>query len=160
MLRARIVVLPLLASLVSVLAWSQPSGKRHRSSPTAVGGTYSIAFNLNIESALPANSTIVCKVQIAPASSLVSILSAQAAPAESASAIAAVTGSTATCAVEIPFSWSIERTRSGVLLSYEIDALNASGSLPAVVRTSALQGVPESYPSSEEPSALSFNVTF
>jgi hypothetical protein len=158
--RARIAVLLFLTSLVSVCAWSQPSGKRHGSSPTAVGGTYSITFNLNIESTLPANSTIVCKAQIAPSSSLASILSAQAAPTESASGIAVVTGSTATCAVEIPFAWSVESTRNGVSLSYEMNALNASGSLPAVVRTSALQGVPESYPGSGETSTLSFNVTF
>ena len=158
--RTRIAVLLFLASLVSVSAWSQPSGKHHGSSPTAVGGTYSITFNLNIESTLPANSSIVCKAQIAPAGSVFGNLSAQGAPTESAAGIAAVTGSTATCVVDIPFSWSVESTRNGVSLSYEIDAFNTSGSLPAVVRSSALQGVPESYPGSGESSPLSFNVTF
>jgi hypothetical protein len=161
--RARFAVLLIFASLVSASAWSQPSGQRHGSNPpatTAVGGTYSITFNLNIESTLPASSTIVCKAQIAPAGSFFNTVSAQPGPAESASGMATVTGSTATCAVEIPFSWSVESTRNGVLLNYEIDAVNAAGSLPAVVRTSSLQGIAESYATSAGTSSISFNVTF
>jgi hypothetical protein len=160
MLRSRIPVVLLLASLVSAPAWSRPVAE-HRGAPTAVSGVYSITFNLNIESTLPANSTITCKAQIVPAGANMNSFNFQyaAIPLESASGVASVTGSTATCVVEIPFSWTVESTR-GVSLSYEVDADNAPGALPAVVRTSTQQGIAESYPSSGGTSAVSFNVTF
>jgi len=41
-----------------------------------------------------------------------------------AAGLATVTGSTATCVAEIPFSWTVENARGGVLLSYEIDAVS------------------------------------
>jgi hypothetical protein len=161
MLRSRISLFLLFASLASTTAWSRPVAEHHGQGPTAESGVYSITFNLNIVSTLPANSTITCKAQIAPAGSMESSFNQQAAvPVESASGVAAVTGATATCLVEIPFSWSVERARNGASLSYEIDAVNASGTLPAVVRTSIQQGVAEAYPSSGGTSSVSFNVTF
>jgi hypothetical protein len=161
MLRSRIPVVLLLASLASAPAWSRPVAD-HRGAPTAVSGAYSITFNLNIESTLPANSTITCKAQIVPAGANLNSFNSQfaAVPLESAGGVASVTGSTATCVVEIPFSWTVDSSRGGVSLSYEIDADNAPGVLPAVVRTSAQQGIAETYPTSGGTSAVSFNVTF
>jgi hypothetical protein len=161
--RSRIPVLLLIASLASASAWSRPVAEHHGSNPTptAVSGVYSITFNLNIASTLPANSTITCKAQIVPASSSFNGLASQeAAPFESAAGVATVTGSTATCSVDIPFSWSLQSTRRGVALSYQLDAVNAAGSLPAVVRSSVLQNIQESYPASGATSSISFDVTF
>jgi hypothetical protein len=160
MLRSRIPVVLLLASLASTVAWSRPVAEHRGANPTAVSGLYSITFNLNIESTLPVNSTITCKAQIVPAGADLNSSQFAAIPLESASGVASVTGSTATCVVEIPFSWTVESTRGGVSLSYEVDADNAAGALPAVVRTSAQQGIAESYPSSGGTSSVSFNVTF
>jgi hypothetical protein len=161
MYRARIAVLLLIASLASTAAWSRPVAEHRGASPTAVSGVYSITFNLNIASTLPANSTITCKAQIAPAGSSFEGFTSQAgAPYESATGVATVTGSTASCAIEIPFSWSVQSVRGGVALSYELDAINAAGSLPAVVRTSILENVQEPYPASGGTSSLTFNVTF
>lgn len=160
MARTRIAALLLAASFIAVPSFARPVAEHHGSS-TTVSGTYSITFNLTIASTLPANSTIVCKAQVAPANSNLEGFNAQvAAPVESASGVGAVSGSTATCAVEIPFSWTVEATRQGVALSYEIDAITPSGTLPAVVRTSTQQGLAESYPSSGGTSSISFNVTF
>jgi hypothetical protein len=160
MIRTRISALLLFATLASASAWTQPVAN-HRTTSTAVTGVYSITFNLTIESTLPANSTIVCKAQIVPGNSALNSFAPQSAavPMESAGGVAQVTGSTATCAVDIPFSWTVEASR-GVALSYEIDAVNATGTLPAVVRTSVQQGIAESYPTSGGMASVSFNVTF
>lgn len=159
--RSRIALCLLAASLVSATALAGPVAEHRGSGPTTVSGTYSITFNLTIVSTLPANATITCKAQIAPANAAVSSFQQQSSvPFESAAGVATLTGSTATCTVEIPFSWTVEGTRGGVSLSYELDGLNASGSLPAVVRTSVQQNVAQPYPSSGATSTVTFNVTF
>ena len=145
----------LFALLVTVAALAAPAPE-HRGAPTAVSGVYSLTFNLNIASTLPAGAAITCKAQIVPVQSL----EQAAAPMESATAIASVTGSTATCAVEIPFAWTLANPRQDVALSYEIDAFNAQGSLPVVVRTSVQQGIAEPLPASGATSSVSLNVTF
>ena len=161
MSRFRIAVFLLLASLPLLAAASAPVAEHRGSGPAAVSGVYSVTFNLNIASELPANSTIVCKAQIAPAGAAFPGFSQQvfAVPVESASSVAAVTGATATCTVEIPFSWTVQTAR-GVQLSYQIDAVNAGGALPAVVRTSSQQGIAQPYPASGGVSSLAFSVTF
>jgi len=158
--RIRISAFLLLASLASASGWSQSAAQHRGGAPTAVSGVYSITFNLSIASTLPANSTIVCKAQITPGIAGFGNYNAQAVPVESASGVASVSGPTATCSVEIPFAWTVETARGGAALSYEIDAINAAGSLPAVVRTSAQQGVAESYPSPGGTSSVTVNVTF
>ena len=159
-IRSRIAFALMMAALVLPVC-AQPAAQHHGSGPTAVAGTYSITFNLNIASTLPANATIVCKAQIAPGGNFYSSMNPQVAvPVESASGVATITGTTATCLVEIPFSWNVETTRNGVALSYELDAVNASGTLPAVVRTSTQQGIAQAYPSSGGTASVTFNVTF
>jgi len=162
MSRTRIACSLLAASLVAASAWAGPIAEHHRSGPSTVTGTYSITFNLNIVSTLPAGATIACRVQIVPATSGMPGFTPQSAPSlvESASGVASVSGSTATCEIEIPFSWTVQSTRGGASLSYQIDAFNATGSLPTVLRSSAQQEVAEPYPSSSGTSTLSFNVTF
>lgn len=160
MARSRFAALLLAVSFVTASSFARPVAEHHGSA-MAVSGAYAITFNLTIASTLPANSTIVCKAQAAPANSNLEGFNAQvAAPVESASGVATVSGSTATCAVEIPFSWTVETTRQGVALSYEIDAINPSGALPTVVRTSVQQGMVESYPSTGGTASVAVNVTF
>jgi hypothetical protein len=160
MLHSRLALFLVAASLATASASADPIAEHHGGNPTAVTGVYSVTFNLNIQSTLPANSTILCKAQIAPGASFFSNINAQAIPVESAAGVAAITGSTAVCTVEIPFSWTVESTRNGAALSYQIDAVNATVTLPAVVRTSIQQGIAEPYPSSGATSSISLNITF
>jgi hypothetical protein len=79
-----------------------------RNNLTTVSGVYSVTFNLNIASALPAGSTITCRARIVPYSGGLDTRNSQfsAAPVDSAAGLAKVTGSSATCTTEIPFSWT------------------------------------------------------
>lgn len=161
MLVSRVALFLLAASLATASAIAGPVANHRGGNSTTVSGVYSIVFNLNIQSALPANSAILCKVQIAPLNNSESTYGGQSiSPVESAAGVAVITGSSATCTVEIPFSWTVETTRNGIALGYQIDAVNASGSLPAVVRTSIQQGIAEPYPSSGGSPSTTYNVTF
>jgi hypothetical protein len=157
MRRSRTLAFLLLFPLISAVAFSAPTTERKGSGPSTVAGVYSITFNLNIASTLPAGTTIVCKAQIAPN---LPGLQSGVVPVETAAGVATVTGSTATCLVEIPFSWTLNNAKSGAVLSYEIDAVNASGALPVLLRTSALAGTAEPFPAAGATSDLSFSVTF
>ena len=131
------------------------------STPSAVSGSYAVHFNINIASTLPAGAVIVCKARIAPnLQGLLSLALPDAAPVQTAAGVATVSGSTATCAVEIPFSWTVRNSRGGVALSYEIEAVDASGSLPVLLRATSSQGVAAAYPSTGSTANLNFNVTF
>jgi len=160
--RKRIALFLLSFAITPALAWPHPVAEHRGAGPTSVSGTYSITFNLNIVSTLPANAVIVCRAQIAAGGSFYEGFNPRsvAVPVESASGVAAISGTTATCAVEIPFSWNVQTLRGGVALSYELDAVNASGSLPAVVRSRTQQGVGEAYPTSGGTSEVTFSVTF
>ncbi len=154
-------MLLLFALLAPTAARSAPVTEHRGGGPAQVSGVYSVTFNLTIASTLPAGATITCKAQIVPSQTGFMGLNSQAAiPVETATGVATVTGSTATCAVEIPFSWTVNGAQNGASLSYEIDAVNISGSLPVLLRTSAQQGVSEAYPATGATSNLSFNVTF
>ena len=157
---ARIPLLLCFALLASGAALAA-GGPEHRSNPTTVSGTYSITFNLNIASTLPAGATITCKAQIVPSQGG-GFLNQQAAavPVETAAGLATLNGSTATCVVEIPFSWTVNGGQGGVLLSYDLDALNSPGAAPAVVRSSVQQGVAEAFPSAGGSASVTFTVTF
>ncbi len=157
--------------LVSILGLTAPAfavvtpshhGGGGGNTPTTVTGSYAITFNVNLASALPAGSTLVCKAQIVPGNNGFQYGGAQlnAQPVESAAAMAVVSGTSATCVVEIPFSWAVLNAQSGAVLSYELDAINVTGSLPVVVRTSVQQGIPEAYPASGSSVALTFTPTF
>jgi hypothetical protein len=161
MRRAHIALFALFFLIVAVAAWATPPPE-HRGVPVAVSGVYSVTFNLTIASTLPSGAVITCKAQIVPAQSLLQSQSQQGAvtPIESAAGIATVTGSTATCPVEIPFTWTLASAKEGVGLSYEIDAFNVPGTLPTVVRTSLQQGIPEAFPASGATSSVSFSVNF
>lgn len=154
MLRARTVGLLLMLLLVPVGGWA---GAGY----ATVNGAYTVRFNLNTAPTLPAGATVTCKARIAPNSAGLENLNGQpAAPVETATGVARVRGSTAVCAVEIPFSWTVNHAQSGVLLSYEIEAVSRTGSAPLVVRRSALQGIAVVYPPPGGTAGLTVGVTF
>jgi hypothetical protein len=126
--------------------------------PTTASGVYQVTINLTVASALPANSTIVCKAAIVPV--VRGLDEVGSLPFESASSVATVSGGTGSCVVEIPFAWVLRGGSNGVTLNLEEDAVNASGALPVVVRTSVQQGVAAAYPTAGATSSLSYNVTF
>jgi hypothetical protein len=129
--------------------------------PSAVSGAYAVHFNVNIASTLPAGAVIVCKARIAPnPQGPGSPAPSDTALAQSATGMATVSRSTANCAVEIPFSWTVRNTQGGVALSYEIQAVDANGSQPVLLRASVPQGIAAAYPSAGGIATLDFNVRF
>ena len=158
MLRARSLMILLLALPAPTVGWA---GLPMPGSPEAVGRAYVIRFNLNVASALPAGATVTFRVRIVPNLPGQGSMNGQpaAAPVEVATSVSAVNGSTASCAVEIPFSWMSTNTPSGAVLSYEIDAVTMAGSVPVVLRSSAQQGIVMAYPGIGRTVNASFDVT-
>jgi hypothetical protein len=146
--------------LTSLATFAAPVAQRKNGS-TFVSGVYSVTFNLSIASTLPAGSTLVCKAQIAPNMQQNYYFSQmQAVPVEAAWSVATISGTTATCAIEIPFSWTLSSVSNTATLAYEIDAMNTNSALPSVVRVSRQTGLAAAYPTSGGASSLIFNVTF
>jgi hypothetical protein len=159
--RIRTSLLVFAATLIPFSALAATPEHHHGgSSSAAVTGTYSITYNIDVVSTLPAGATIVCKAQIAPAIQGVEGQNGLAVPVESAASVATVSGSTATCVVQIPFAWTLNANQTNVVLNYEIQAVNAAAALPVVVRNSVLQGTSEALPASGATSSLTFAVTF
>jgi hypothetical protein len=139
-----------------------------RASSLTVSGIYSLTFNLNIASALPAETTITCRAQIVPNPQTVPDQGGfdpgnrqlSAIPVRTVTGRAFVTGSTAICAAEIPFSWTGMSARGGAVLSYEIDAVNGSGSIPLLIRTTGQQNIGVAFPASGGSARLNFNLNF
>ena len=148
------------AALLAVFA-SSAVGQQHF---TTVSGVYVVTFNLRIDSTLPAGTTITCRARIVPSQGGsqgdLDLRNQQFAafPVGTAVGRAAVTGAMATCAAEIPFSWTVTSGQGGVMLSYEIDAVTTSGSAPMLLRRSASQGISTTFPASGGSTSLSLNV--
>jgi len=131
-------------------------------SPFTVSGVYSVTFNLNLASQLPAGTTITCRARVAPNQGGPDTGSQQLAriPVKTVAGMARLTGSTATCAAEIPILWTLLSERGGAVLSYEIDAVSNSGSVSMLVRSSGLQNVAVAFPASGGRTNLSLNLAF
>lgn len=129
-----------------------------RGSPTTISGVYSLTFNLNLATELPAGTTITCRARVTPNQGGIDLRNRQ--PAMAPVATAAVNGSRATCAAEIPFAWSVTNERGGAMLSYEIDAVNNSGPIPLMVWSSGRQNVDLALPGFGGGTNLSFNLTY
>jgi hypothetical protein len=165
MARLRIPLLLCLALLASGAALGAGVPELRGPSMT-VSGVYSVTFHLNIASTLPAGTTITCRARIAPNPEGLDLRNPQptAAPA---TGLATVTGSTATCAAEIPFSWTVTGGQGGLatgqdgfVLSYQIDAVSNSGSAPLLVRSSAQQSIRAAFPAVGGSARLSINLAF
>jgi hypothetical protein len=154
--------LPLWVALLASVGSAAAGAQERRPSSTTVSGVYSITFNLKILSTLPAGTTVICRARIAPNPGGLHIENPQpvAIPVATAAGLAHVTGSSATCAAEIPFFWMVGSPRGGVLLSYEIAAVSDAGAAQPLVRSSAWQGIGVPFPAAGGSASLSFNVTF
>ena len=152
----RILIVPLGALLATVGAWSVPDGV----GPVAVRGVYSIHFKLTMATELPAGGTILCKARIAPNVLALGNQGAEpvAVSVATATGVATVEGSAASCALEIPFSWTVRGAQSGVALSYEIEAVSADGSRRVMEQSSGQEPIDVAYPSMGGAANLSFNV--
>jgi hypothetical protein len=158
MARLHIPLLLCLALLTSA-AGATAGTVDERGSMMAVSGVYSVTFNLNILSTLPAGSLITCRARIAPNPGRLDPRNQRLAelPAQAEGRVA-LTGSTAACTAEIPFAWTVASAQGGVVLSYEIDAVSGSGGGPLVVRSSARQNISAPSPASSGSANLSLNV--
>jgi len=159
----RIRILLLLCFALPFLATASAAGVPElRGSSSTVSGVYSLTFNLNIATALPAGTTITCRARIIPNPGRADLPNQQLAPipVRTVEGVASITGSTANCAAEIPFSWTVPSTQGVAMLSYEIDAVNTSGSTPLVVRSSGQQNVGVAFPGLGGSTRLSFNLIF
>ncbi len=161
MKRVDTLMLPLAALLLFMA--SRPASaadQREGAASAAVSGFYSLTFNVNLGSPVPAGVTVTCKAKIAPSAGFFENFGRGAVPVQTATGMAAVTGNQASCTVEIPFSWTVNDPRNGVALNYEIEAVTGSGSLPTMVRTSAQQTVGLPYPPAGGTGSLSFHIVF
>ncbi|MGO9317415.1 MAG: hypothetical protein ACLPXT_14740 [Terracidiphilus sp.] len=169
MARTRIPLLLCLALLAPVSALAAgaalAAGSPEVRGPSAtVSGVYLVTFHLNILSTLPAGSTITCRARITPNSAGLDLRNPnQSVTPAAAAGQATVTGPTATCAAEIPFAWTLASGQDGLatgqggmVLSYEIDAVSNSGTVPLLVRSSAGQSIGVLLPAS----GASLNLAF
>jgi hypothetical protein len=157
MKRARIsqILLPVL--LVSAAMWAAPAVDQDRgAAPLAVSGVYLVTFNVQVGSVPAAGGTIFCRAKIAPNLPGFDNRGQRLVPVESARGVVTYMGSSANCAVEIPFSWTVTDTETGVVMSYEIDALSGPG--VAAVRTR--QGIGLAYPRMGGAANVRLNVAF
>jgi hypothetical protein len=144
-----LLVLPISAAAAPALSMEQRNG----AALIPASGVYSVAFNVNLASALPNGSSLLCRAKVIPNTPFNSF-SRTVPPASSG--VATINGSTATCWVEIPFAWMLNDGSNGAALSYEIDAVGGS----TVLRASTGQGIGVAYPSAGGSARLNVNVTF
>ncbi len=106
--------------------------------PAPVHGVYLVDFDVHLGAALPAGALVTCKVRILPDAPAPG--QSQLPPSQTVTGVASVSGSTAHCAVELPFAWAAAGAQRAATLSYEIDARTPAGPQSAV-RTTVGQGV-------------------
>ncbi|MFY9854092.1 MAG: hypothetical protein WAK26_09480 [Terracidiphilus sp.] len=148
-------------ALVAVQSGLAASVPREHSPVTVVSGVYSVAFHLNMASKLPAGSTIICRAHIAPDQGSPDLMNSPSATFPvAASGLVTVTGSTATCVAEIPFSWTLESARGPFILSYEIEAVSCAGTAPKLLACSARQSAGMALLSAGSRANLYVNLSF
>lgn len=138
----------LIACAVPALSWGAP--------PAPADGVYLINFDVHLGAALPAGALVTCKVKIVPDAPAPG--RPQTLPVQTVASIAAVQGSIAHCAVEIPYARAAGDTQRAAMLSYEIDAQTQTGA-QQVVRTTAGQGMGLPHPPAGGAARLNFSLT-
>jgi len=105
-------------------------------------GAISTTLTIRLASALPAGAKVVCSSSII-AQSVNLIADTVAFFAESASRVATVNGTTATCTVRTPYSWTLPAASATVQDSvtgeYEVSIFNGGTVLPNLLRSSSGQ---------------------
>jgi hypothetical protein len=95
--------------------------------PPASGASL-IHFNVTFSSTLPAGSIILCKGELVPSPNQFGGGNTwQQTPVAEAISKTVLRGSTAECALEIPFSWTGNGTQTEVSVRYEVDAFPKPG---------------------------------
>jgi hypothetical protein len=147
---------------MALLAWSAVSaaGLPQPRGLIAVSGVYSVIFHLSLTRELPAGSIITCRARMTPIPAGLDLRNVPLAATPVAAGQAGVTGSTATCATEIPFAWTVISPPGGVELSYEIDALSLQGSTPILLRSSAQRQASAAFPAAGGSLHLTLDLTF
>jgi hypothetical protein len=149
------ILLPVL--LASAAVWAAPAAdQRSGAAPVVVSGVYLVTFNVQVGSVPAAGGTIFCRAKIAPNLPGFDNRSQGLVPVESARGMVTFIGSSANCTVEIPFSWTVVDTETGVVMSYEIDALSG----PGVAAVHTQQGVGLAYPRMGGAASVRLNVAF
>ncbi len=129
-------------------------------SPIAVSGVYSVTFHLNLATTLPVGSVITCRARMMPVPGGLDLRNTQLPVTPVVAGQASVTGSSATCATEIPFAWTVTSTPGGVELFYEIDAVSLQGAEPILLRSSSPRQLSAAFPNSGGGASLSLNLIF
>jgi hypothetical protein len=135
---------------------------------TPTTGTYEVTFDIAIDSSFPAKSTIVCSIAIIQISeSAAGAISHQ----ETSTSTVSLSGKTATCKVNLPYSWAIpaSTTKAPVVSqvggSYTVSVFNTSST---AVTLSSIEGlrtssgglsVPATIPKNDAVTAITVNVT-
>ena len=121
-----------LASGCADRAWAAPP---ERGAPPASGVSF-VYFNLSAASTLPAGSIILCKGELVPVENQFGGGASRShlMPLAAATSKTVLRGSTAECALEIPFSWTGNGGQSDVAVWYEIDAVTRAGAPTAVLQ--------------------------
>jgi hypothetical protein len=151
--------MPLLASLALGIAVASAAGIGEGSAatrPVPVSGVYLFTFYVSDGIPLPQGARLTCKARVVP--KLPAGESLQAQPAMmNAAARATMTGAATTCAMEIPFSWVVNKAQKGAALSYAIEAETGS---EVVVRTIWQEGIDVDYPPQGGVLRVNLNVSF
>ncbi len=147
---------------MALLAWTVAgaAGVPQQRGPIAVSGVYSVTFHLNLATTLPAGSILICRVRLAPIPGGIELQSAPLGATPMAAGQVSVTGSTTTCATEIPFSWTLTSPPGGVELYYEIDAVSLQGAAPTLLRSSAQRQLSTAFPAAGGGANLSMSLIF
>ena len=132
-----------LCALVSVLgaADSAWAGAPENGAPMVSGVSF-VQFNAIVGSALPAGSIILCKAKLVPSSNESGAGEGRhrLTPLAETTIAGTLRGSTAECALEIPFSWTGDEGRSEIAVHYEIDAISRPGAVSVVLARGAKTG--------------------
>ncbi len=131
------------AGSVSMAAQSEaPDGENAALANAAVApttGTLALTFNIKLSSSYPAGSIVSC-LGIVEGVTQNTMTGAGNRWTELATSSSKVTGSTATCTISIPYSWSLQPTGTGVqniyLGAYDISVADISGKTVLANRTS------------------------
>jgi hypothetical protein len=123
--------------------------------PRAETGTYTIAFHVDLASSLPSSSLLLCRAAITPRTPF-SRFNQSVFPTRSG--VATITGSTATCWIEIPVAWTQnDAPNREAALNYELEAVSNSA---ITRRASTAQAIHIAYPAAGGSTRLNINVTF
>jgi hypothetical protein len=112
--------------------------------PTATTGTIELTIVINLKTPLPKGGSIICNSDVSVSS--INLSTDQVTSwGETASTVAAASGASHTCTVNIPYSWTIPASSSVIQNQltgeYLVEMTDAAGVLPGIVRTSSSQFV-------------------